>query len=261
MPSNGRGASQSEDYLRIERQDGVAIVTLDHQSDRNALSLGMTNALVETFRALSSDQTVGAIVIAAAGPVFSSGGSVDDLLTPKVPLRETYAGVVAVAECGLPTVAAVNGPALGAGMNLAMACDLIICSSLARFETRFPQIDLHPGGGHLWHLRQRLGRQGAAALSIFGEALSGEESERRGLAWRCVPETDLLSVVVDYAARAARLDRPLVERVLATLDESAALHLAADAVRLELPAQQWSMGRPEFAAALQRLRTQIGRNP
>jgi enoyl-CoA hydratase len=150
MPSDGSGASLAAGYLRVERQGRVAVVTLDHQSDRNALSFGMTRALVEVVRSLASDEAVGAMVVAAAGAVFSSGGSVDDLFAPKVPLGETYAGVVAVAECALPTVAAVNGPALGAGMNLAMACDLIVCSPLARFETRFPQIGLHPGGGHLW---------------------------------------------------------------------------------------------------------------
>jgi enoyl-CoA hydratase len=260
MTSDGSGASLAWDYLRIERQDRVAIVTLDHPSDRNALSLGMTRALVEVVGTLASDEAVGAMVVVAAGPVFSSGGSVDDLFTPKVPLSEMYAGVVAVAECGLPTVAAVNGPALGAGMNLAMACDLIVCSPSARFETRFPQIGLHPGGGHLWQLRQRIGRQGAAALSLFGEALDGKEAARHGLAWRCIPEGELLATAVECASRAARLDRPVVERVRATLDDSAALHRASDAVNLELPAQEWSMGRPEFADALQRLRVRLGRH-
>jgi enoyl-CoA hydratase len=204
---------------------------------------------------------VGAVVIAATGSVFSSGGSVDDLLAPKVPLNETYAGVVAVAECGRPTVAAVGGAALGAGMNLALACDLIVCSPLATFETRFPQIALHPGGGHLWQLRQRIGRQGAAALSLFGEVLEGEEAARHGLAWRCVPDTDLLSTAVQYAARAAGLDRPLVERIRSSLDQSAAIHRASEALAFELPAQEWSMRRPEFTSALQRLRSRLGRRP
>ena len=64
-------------------------------------------------------------------------------------------------------------------MNLALACDVIICSPLARFESRFLAIGLHPGGGHLWNLRERIGRQGAAALSLFGESLDGEEAAGR----------------------------------------------------------------------------------
>jgi enoyl-CoA hydratase len=258
--SDGMGDSPASDYVRLERRDGVAIVTLDHPSDRNALSLSMTRALTEVVHDVTSDGDVGAMIVAAAGPVFSAGGSVDDLFEPQAPLHEMYAGFVAVAECGLPTVAAVNGPALGAGMNLALACDLIVCSPLARFETRFLQIGLHPGGGHLWQLRQRIGRQGAAALSLFGEALDGEEAAHRGLAWRCVPEVDLMEAALELAGRAADLDRPLVTRVRSTLDASAAVDQAAAAIALEFPAQEWSMGRPEFAVALQRLRARLGRS-
>jgi enoyl-CoA hydratase len=250
----------ASDYLRIERLDRVAVVTLDHQSDRNALSLSMIEGLVAAVRTLSSDGGIGAIVVAAEGPVFSAGGSVDDLFEPKAPLEEMYAGALALAECGVPTVAAVNGPALGAGMNLALSCDLIICTPRARFETRFPQIGLHPGGGHLWQLRERMGRQAAAAMSLFGEVLGGEEAARHGLAWRCVPEGDLLDVAVDLASRAAGPDRDLARRVRATLDESGAVHRVSDAVNLEFPAQQWSMERPEFAAALHRLRVRLGRD-
>jgi enoyl-CoA hydratase len=254
------GSSQISDYVRLERRDGVAIVTLDHPADRNALSLNMTRALTEVVESVTDDGDVGALVVASAGPVFSAGGSVDDLFEPKAPLVDMYGGVVAVARCGLPTIAAVNGPALGAGMNLALACDLIICSPLARFESRFLAIGLHPGGGHLWHLRERIGRQGAAALSLFGDSLDGEEAARRGLAWRCVPESDLSAVVMDYASRVAKLDRPLVRRVRTTLDDSAGVHRASDAIELELPVQQWSMERPEFLAALGRLRARLGRS-
>jgi enoyl-CoA hydratase len=246
--------------VHVEHRQAVAIVTLDHSSDRNALSLSMIQTLTEVVGTLASDGDVGAIVIAAEGPVFSAGGSVDDLFEPKAPLAEMYAAGLAVSASGLPTVAAVNGPALGAGMNLALACDLIVCSPLARFETRFLQIGLHPGGGHLWQLRERIGRQGAAAMSLFGEVLGGEEAAHRGLAWRCVPAHELLEIAVSLASRAASLDRPLVERVGASLDDSATVHRATDAVDLEFPAQQWSMSRPEFATALERLRVQLGRN-
>jgi enoyl-CoA hydratase len=145
-------------------------------------------------------------------------------------------------------------------MNLALACDLIICSPLARFESRFLSIGLHPGGGHLWHLRERIGRQGAAAMSLFGESLDGEEAARRGIAWRCVPEGDLDATAMEYASRAAKLDRPLAARARTTLDDSAGVHQASDAIELELPVQQWSMERPEFLAALGRLRARLGRS-
>ncbi len=257
--SGGAGAAPASDYVRLERRDDVAIVTLDHPSDRNALSLNMIRALAEVVEGVADDAGVGALIVAGEGPVFSAGGSVDDLFEPKAPLVEMYAGVVAVSRCGLPTIAAVNGPALGAGLNLALACDLIVCSPAARFASPFLTIGLHPGGGHLWHLRERIGRQGAAALSLFGESVDGEEAARIGLAWRCVPESDLMAVVLEYASRVAKLDRPLVARARTALDDSAGVHRSADAIELELPVQQWSMERPEFQEALGRLRARLGR--
>jgi enoyl-CoA hydratase len=245
--------------VRVDRRDAVAIVTLDHPADRNALSLTMTRALAEAVHQVVSDDAIGAMVLTATGTVFCAGGSVDDLLEPKAPLGEMYAGFVAVMECGLPTVAAVNGPALGAGMNLALACDVIVCSPSARFETRFLDIGLHPGGGHLWQLRQRIGRQGAAALALFGASLDGEEAARSQLAWRCVPESELLEVAYELAACAAGHNRALVALTRRTLDDSADCVGASEAIALELERQRWSMGQPEFSAALGRLRARLGR--
>src|ERR1700677_3235115 len=256
-PERAGDPQKGSRYVRVERVDGVAIVSLDHPEDRNALSLSMTRELAEAIHSVADDDAVGALVLAATGPVFSAGGSVDDLLEPKAPLSETYAGFVALLECELPTVAAVNGPALGAGMNLALACDVIVCSPSARFETRFLDVGLHPGGGHLWQLRQRIGRQGAAALSLFGETLDGEEAARRQLAWRCVPESDLLDTAWQLASRAAGHDRALLSRTRRTLADSKAVAHAADAVTLELGPQEWSIGRPEFLDALRRLRTRL----
>jgi len=259
VPVRGEVLQEGSGYVQVDRRDGVAIVSLNHPEDRNALSLAMTRALAEAVHGVEADDTIGAVVLAATGTVFSAGGSVDDLLEPKALLSETYAGYVAILETELPTVAAVSGAALGAGMNLALACDLIVCSPSARFETRFLDVGLHPGGGHLWQLRERIGPQGAAALALFGETLEGEEAVRRQLAWRCVPEADLLETAWKLASRAAGHDRALIERTRRTLAESASVVHAADAVSLELEPQQWSMGRPEFLEALGRLRTRLGR--
>lgn len=259
-PEGAVDSQEGSHYVRVDRRGSVAVISLDHPQDRNALSLAMSRALAAAVHRVAAEGAIGAIVLAATGSAFSSGGSVDDLLEPKAPLSETYVGFVALLESELPTVAAVGGPALGAGMNLAMACDVVVCSPSARFETRFLDVGLHPGGGHLWQLRQRIGRQGAAALALFGETLDGEEAARRQLAWRCVPETDLLETTWQLAARAAAHDRALVRKTRKTLAESASVAHAADAVTLELGPQQWSMGRPEFADALGRLRTKLGRS-
>src|SRR4029453_11341326 len=84
-----------------------------------------------------------------------------------------YEGFLRVGRSPLPTIAAVNGAAVGAGVNLALACDVILAGESARFDTRFIDLGLHPGGGHTWMLQRRIGSQAAAALVLFGRVLDG----------------------------------------------------------------------------------------
>ena len=167
------------------------MVTLNDPDHRNALSYDLTTAS-RRRDGCAARTDVSGIVIAAAPPVYSAGGSVDDLLEPKAPLEAMYAGFEAIAAAPVPTVAAVGGPAVGAGVNVALACDVIVCSPSARFDPRWLDVGIHPGGGNLWSLRERIGRQATAALVLCGESVDGEEAARIGLAWRCVPDDGLV---------------------------------------------------------------------
>jgi enoyl-CoA hydratase len=198
-----------------------------------------------------------ALVVTAVPPVFCAGGSLEDLHRPRAPLEEMYLGAQAIAQIPIPTVAAVNGATLGAGLNIPLACDVILCTPDSRFDVRFLDLALHPGGGQLWGLRQRVGRQQTAALSLFGEALSGTDAERCGLAWRCVPSDDLDGEAARLAYRAATRDPALAARVKGTLDASASIEDWQGAVALELAPQLWSMQRPEFLEALDGLRARL----
>lgn len=239
--------------------DDVAVITLDDPDHRNALSYDVTVALAETVARALATPAVGAIVVTATPPVFCAGGSVDDLLEPRAPLEDTYAGFLAVADAPVPTIAAVNGPAVGAGVNVALACDVILCSPAARFDPRWLDVGIHPGGGHLWRLRERVGRQAAAALVLCGEALDGEGAARLGLAWRCVPDDELLPAAVALARRAAGRPRDLVATTKASLDAAAGVHTSAEAVALELGPQRASMASDAFAERLAALRARLGR--
>ena len=95
-------------------------------------------------------------------------------------LGNVYEGFLRVARSPLPTLAAVNGAAVGAGMNMALGCDVRIAARRARFDTRFLQIGIHPGGGHTWMLRRIAGPQTTMAAVLFGEVLDGAEAERVG---------------------------------------------------------------------------------
>ncbi len=245
--------------VRLERDGNVAIVTLDDPARRNALSLEVTTQLAQAVDEASHDPEVGALVLTATPPAFCAGGSVDDLLEPRASLREMYAGFLAVAGLAIPSVAAVNGPVIGAGVNLPLACDVILCSPQARFDPRFMDLGIHPGGGHLWRMQRLVGRQAAAAMVIFGEALAGEEAARVGLAWRCVDDDALLDTAVALARRAADRPRELIARAKAVLDESAAIDTAAEAFELEFAHQDWSMQQPAFQDRLAQLRAKLAK--
>jgi enoyl-CoA hydratase len=246
--------------IRLERDGNVAIVTLDDPERRNALSLEVTTQLAAAVDEVAGDPAIGALVLTATPPAFCAGGSVDDLLEPRAYLRDMYAGFLAVAGLPIPTIAAVNGPVIGAGVNLPLACDVILASPKARFDPRFLDVGIHPGGGHLWRMQRLVGRQAAAAMVIFGESLSGEEAARLGMAWKCVADDELLDTSVAMARRAADRPRELVMRAKAVLDASAAVDTSADAFELEFPHQEWSMAQPAFLERLDQLRARLGRD-
>ena len=158
------------------------------------------------------------MVVTGEGRAFCAGADLSDLgSSEREGLLAIYEGFLRVAHCPLPTIAAVNGAAVGAGMNLALACDVRLAARRARFDTRFLQLGLHPGGGHTWMFRRIAGPQVAAAALLFGEVLDGAEAERAGLVWRCVDDDDLLTTAHELAARAAAAPRDLVVKVKETL--------------------------------------------
>ena len=195
--------------LRSEVRDRVALVTLDAPGRRNALSLGLVDEIVAAFDAIDADPDVGAVVVTGAPPAFCAGADLSHLgSSQRQGLSRIYEGFLRVGRSPLPTIAAVNGAAVGAGVNLALACDVILAGESARFDTRFIDLGLHPGGGHTWMLQRRIGSQAAAALVLFGRVLDGRQAERARLAWSCVPDDELLPLAMEMASAAARAPRP-----------------------------------------------------
>jgi enoyl-CoA hydratase len=233
--------------LRVERRERVAVLTLDDPERRNALSGELIAEIVAAMDDLERDDGVGALVVTGAPPAFCSGADVGHLDRVGVSgnpaaVRALYDGFLRIRHTALPTVAAVNGPAVGAGFNLALACDVRLASPSARFDSRFLRIGLHPGGGHTWMLERAVGPQATAAMVLYGERLDGERAAAIGLAWRCVPDDELLDTAVAFAARAAEASRELVARTKRTL---ASLPWQPDfdaAVTTELDVQWWSFG-------------------
>ncbi len=196
---------------------------------------------------IDADPEVGAVVVTGTPPAFCSGadvkalGAMADGTEPPGDVRAIYAGFLRVLDSPLPTVAAVNGPAVGAGMNLALACDLRIAGEQARFDARFLRIGIHPGGGHTWLADRTVGPQTAAAMNLFGERLDGARAAAVGLAWECVADDALVPRALELAARAAEVPRELSIRTKATLRHTPTLPDHDTAMRFELEHQVWSL--------------------
>ena len=281
--TNPGATSPSESNLvNVRRHDRVAVVELDDPERRNALSLPLCAELTAAVAALEADESVGALVVTGAAPAFCAGADLSDLGGSRDEgLRSIYEGFLRVARSPLPTVAAVNGPAVGAGMNLALACDLRLAGPRARFDCRFLDLGIHPGGGHTWMLRRLIGPQPAAAMVLFGQVLDAGRAERAGLVWETVADDTssgrtepdppvaadrsepdaLIDRAIEIAARAASMPRELSLATKASLCEMAGIADHDTAVEHELVKQLHSMDQPAFAERLAALQVRIRSSP
>jgi enoyl-CoA hydratase len=241
-----------------EVRDRVAVVTLNDPDRRNALNLELCDEIVATFDRLDADTGVGAVVITGAPPAFCAGADLSHLgSSQREGFLRIYEGFLRVGRSPLPTIAAVNGAAVGAGMNLALVCDVRIAARRAKFDTRFMQLGLHPGGGNTWMFQRITGPQAVFATVVFGEILDGEAAERHGLAWRCVDDGELLPTAIELAGRAAAAPRELVIRTKQTIRDMAGIATHEAAVERELEPQLWSVAQPEFRERLAAIQARI----
>ncbi|MEX0766995.1 MAG: enoyl-CoA hydratase [Microthrixaceae bacterium] len=245
-------------YITVEKIGRVAVITLNDPDRRNALNIDLNDELVSNLESLEGDPDTSALVITGAGKAFCAGADLSQLGASKRDgLLKIYEGFLSVARSPLPTVAAVNGAAVGAGMNLALACDLRIAGASARFDTRFLDLGIHPGGGHTWMFRSIAGQQATMAAVLFGQVLDASEAERVGLVWKSVPDDRLLETAVACATSAANAPSELVRRTKRTIQDMASVETHEAAVQRELGDQVWSMDQPAFAQSLAALQKKI----
>jgi enoyl-CoA hydratase len=245
--------------VRFEQRGRVGVITVSDPARRNALALDLADQLVDAVARAQADDGIGALVVTGQEPGFCAGANLSQLGDSKEEgLRHIYSGFLAVAECTLPTIAAVNGAAVGAGMNLALACDVRLAGPKARFDSRFMQLGIHPGGGYTWMSQRALGPQGAAATTLFGEVLDAAEAERTGLVWRAVD--DAVETAVAMAAKAADAPRDLAITTKRTLRLTGQLDRQEDAVEVEIRSQVASLDSPEFAERLAALRAKVSKS-
>lgn len=239
--------------IRVEQEGGVARLVLDAADRRNALTVEMARSMVQACDDLDADPTVGAVVVCGSGDYFCAGGDRPTLAAagedPADPERydgmgDIYRAFARVGELRAPTIAAIRGGAVGAGMNLAMATDLRIVARDAKLASGFIPIGLHPGGGHGVLLGRTGAREATAALMLFGERVTGERFAELGLAWAAVDAAEVEDVAMTLAARPGA-DPDLARRTAASMRMEVgppAMTWPA-ALQLERPEQMWSMRR------------------
>ncbi|GAA4727375.1 enoyl-CoA hydratase [Modestobacter marinus] len=246
--------SGSSGEVQLEVSDGVAVVTLNAPQRRNALTPAMAAELIATFDEVDGRDDVGALVVQAVGRSFCAGGDVQTLTDagrdPAAP--DAYAGMGAIydsffrlGQVRVPTIAAVRGSAVGAGMNMLLAADLRIVARDARLICGFLKRGIHPGGGHFVLLSRLVGREAAAAMALFGEELDGEAAVRLGLAWETHDDDAVEDRARELAARVAR-DPDLARLAVGNFrKETGPPGVSWEiATQFERPAQMWSMRRP-----------------
>ena len=165
-------------------EDRVALITINDPDRRNAVTAEISIALRAAVDEAKANPDVHAVIVTGAGKAFCAGADLTALgEAAEDGLRVIYDGFLAVADCTLPTIAAVNGAAVGAGLNLALAADVRIAGPAALFDPRFQKLGIHPGGGATWMLQRLVGPQVARASLLFGmrfdaEAALGSASKR-----------------------------------------------------------------------------------
>jgi enoyl-CoA hydratase len=242
------------DLVLYRVDNHVALITVNDPNRRNAVNAEMSAQLRAAVERAEADADVHAVIVTGAGKAFCAGADLSALgNATEQGLQRVYDGFMAVGKCTLPTIAAVNGAAVGAGLNLALAADVRIAGPNALFDARFQKLGLHPGGGATWMLQRAVGPQVARAALLFGMRFDAESAVRHGLALRVAD--DPVAAAVELAAGPAAAPREVVLATKATMRATASPgsvdtdhhELAKDT---ELGPQAASIQSPEFAARL-----------
>ncbi|MEP1472332.1 MAG: enoyl-CoA hydratase-related protein [Halieaceae bacterium] len=238
----------------------VAEITLANPEKRNVLDLQTSRELKSAVDEAVNREETKAVLLLAAGRAFCAGGSLDELIAAQQDttlLGQIYAGFLAVADCPLPTVAAVQGAAVGAGMNLALACDVRLVSPKASFDTRFLQLGIHCGGGHSWLLQRVLNWEQSVNALLLGQVLRGEEAVAAGLALACVDEDLLKQRALTQLDNLAAVPRELIEQSKRTLAQAVSTAQHSAVVDIEYEVQALSLQQPHAVETLQALKARI----
>jgi enoyl-CoA hydratase/carnithine racemase len=245
--------------LLVERSGGIMTVTLNRPEKKNAMNGRMWRELIEVFDEIEENGDTRVLVITGAGDGFCSGadltdsgnaGTVDDGVGGSLrQMRVVGRCALRLHELSIPTIAAVNGVAAGAGCNLALGCDLVVASERARFSEIFSKRGLSVDFGGSWLLPRLIGLHRAKELVFLAEILDAPDAERIGLVNRVVPHAELAGVVAELAARVAALPPVQLSVSKRLLNQGLSVSMA-DALQFEDVAQVLNFKSEDTAEAI-----------
>jgi enoyl-CoA hydratase/carnithine racemase len=232
-------------HVRYETKGPVATITLDREDARNAYSEEMIPSLIRAFDAAQADDAIRVAILTGAGTAFSAGGDLKAMRDRSgmfaggpVELRTRYVDGIQrvprrIRDFEKPLIAAINGAAIGAGLDLACMCDLRIASDRAKFGSTFVKVGLVPGDGGAYFLARAVGFSRALELMLTGRVIDGAEAVRVGLILETVPASELMArahalaeSIAENAPLAVRMTKRAAYRSLDT-DFEGALEMAA----------------------------------
>lgn len=215
----------AEPPLLVDSSGGIVTLTLNRPDVRNAMTPELTEAFARTVEELRTDTSVRAVIVTGAGKAFCAGGdlsfiepgpgaSVADI---RAKMRVFYRKFLAVRSLDCPTIAAINGAAVGAGLCLALACDIRVAEQGAKLSTAFTRLGMHPGMAATYLLTRLVGTARAAELFFTARAIESDEAERLGLVNRVAPQGGALAearALAQEIAANAPLPMGMVKRAI-----------------------------------------------
>ncbi len=197
--------------VNLQHSDGLAIITIDDPATKNAIDAQFAAELIAICEVINRDSSIGAAIIKGANDTFCSGantsaweGDFDPASKDGYSLMDIiYRSFYIFGNLAVPTIAAVRGSAVGAGLNLALSADLRIMSETARLIPGFMRLGLHPGGGFFTLARRAMTRDQVAALGLFGESTTGIDALRIGLAYEAIDDSQVDLRAIELAKKAA----------------------------------------------------------
>jgi 2-(1,2-epoxy-1,2-dihydrophenyl)acetyl-CoA isomerase len=247
------------DVVLSARDGAVLTLTLNRPEALNALNRETTGALRTALAAAARDREVGAVILTGAGRAFCAGADLKEVSARSqagdrdlgADLRANYAPMIrAIRACPKPVIAAINGTAAGAGLSLALACDLRIAAAGAQLIAVFVRVGLVPDAGSLFFLTRMLGLSKATELAMTGDPMTADDAFRLGLVASIVPPDELMAAALERARRLADGPRQTYALIKRGLERALDLDLE-QTLELESQLQALAARTPDAGEAIQ----------